>query len=69
MKINLTKLLESPTRIKMIGENNTNTPAEIISNENTSPNRTYSFELEKETFYLEEQQRIRYERAKTERNH
>jgi len=57
MKVNLTRLLESSTRVRRIkkDDEDTNSSALImVSNyENTSSDRAYSFELEKETFTLE----------------
>jgi len=45
MKINLTKLLEIPCRVKQsVQENNTATPLRI-KREDTSPYQAYSFEL------------------------
>lgn len=48
MKINLTKLLEIKSRVKIINPktNNTTTPS-MISKEATSADRAYSFELER----------------------
>ena len=48
MKINLTKLLESPTRVKWIKEPEPNTTAYYIEKEyqTTSPKSPYAFELE-----------------------
>ena len=57
MKINLTRLLESPTRVRWIkkdDEGNNASPLIVVTNyETTSSDRAYSFELEKETFNLE----------------
>ncbi len=57
MKVNLTRLLESSTRVRRIkkdDEDNNSSALIIVSNyENTSSDRAYSFELEKETFKLE----------------
>ena len=48
MKINLTKLLESPTRVKWIKEPEPNTTAYYIEKEyqSTASKTLYSFELE-----------------------
>ena len=57
MKINLTRLLESSTRVQRIkqdDEDNNASAAIVITNyESASSDRAYSFELEKETFNLE----------------
>jgi len=49
-KINLTRLLESSTRVRRINQedkDNTSAISEIINHESTSSDRAYSFELEK----------------------
>ena len=57
MKINLTKLLESSARVrqsKQEDEDNTASAFIVVTNyESASSDRAYSFELEKETFSLE----------------
>jgi hypothetical protein len=57
MKVNLTRLLESPTRIHEIKQddrdNRTSAVFVVTNNESTSSYKAYSFELEKEVFSLE----------------
>ena len=56
MKVNLTRLLESSTRVRRIKEDEDNSASAlivVINSESTSSDRAYSFELEKETFNLE----------------
>ncbi len=57
MKVNLTRLLESSTRVRRIKQedqyNNASAIIEVINYESASSDRAYSFELEKETFNLE----------------
>jgi hypothetical protein len=57
MKINLTKLLESPTRVVLIGQQpEQNITAYYVERENqsTATKSPYSFELEKDEFILED---------------
>lgn len=57
MKVNLTRLLESSTRVLPIKQddegNNASALIVVTDYESTSSDRAYSFELEKETFELE----------------
>jgi len=60
MKINLTRLLESPTRIREIKQDDrddrddrTSALFVVTNHESTSSDKAYSFELEKEVFSLE----------------
>jgi hypothetical protein len=59
MKVNLTRLLESPTRTRQPKEkedvvvNKTSALIVVTNYESTSSDRAYSFELEKEIFSLE----------------
>jgi len=60
MKVNLTRLLESPTRIReikkddrYINDSRTSAVFTVTNNESTSSDKAYSFELEKEVFSLE----------------
>ena len=57
MKVNLTRLLESSTRVRRIKQEDEDNSAsaiiEVINYESASSDRAYSFELEKETFNLE----------------
>jgi len=57
MKINLTKLLESPTRVlRLKGKPEPDTAAYYLERENqsTAPISPFSFGLEKDEFVLEE---------------
>jgi hypothetical protein len=56
MKVNLTKLLESPTRVFEVKKPQYDETGFFIKRENqsTSPEEPYSFELEKEKFILKE---------------
>ena len=57
MKVNLTKLLESPTRVlRLKGKPEPDTAAYFLEREYkaTSPHSTYAFELENDEFILEE---------------
>jgi hypothetical protein len=57
MKVNLTRLLESSTRIREIKQddrdNRTSALFVVTNHESTSSDKAYSFELEKEVFSLE----------------
>lgn len=57
MKVNLTRLLESSTRVRRIKQEDEDNSASatigVINYESASSDRAYSFELEKETFNLE----------------
>jgi len=57
MKVNLTRLLESPTRIRHSKQDDvaskTATLVVVTNYESTSSDRAYSFELENEMFSLE----------------
>ena len=57
VKVNLTRLLESPTRTRQSKEddvvNKTSALIVVTNYESTSSERAYSFELEKEMFILE----------------
>jgi hypothetical protein len=57
MKVNLTRLLESPKRIlrpqQAEGDKQTASLTVVTNSESTSADRAYSFELEKEKFSLE----------------
>lgn len=58
MKVNLTRLLESSTRVRWIkkkddDDNNASALFVVTNYESTSSDRAYSFELEKEKFMLE----------------
>ena len=57
MKVNLTRLLESPKRILRPQQDDVDkqtTALTVVTNyESTSSDRAYSFELEKEMFRLE----------------
>ena len=56
MKVNLTKLLESPTRVFEIKKPQYNETGFSLKkkNQSTSPETPYSFYLEKDEFILEE---------------
>jgi hypothetical protein len=56
MKVNLTRLLESPTRVFEVKKPQYDETGFFIKRENqsTSPEAPYSFELEKEKFILKE---------------
>jgi hypothetical protein len=57
MKVNLTRLLESSTRVRQIkqddDDNNASALIVVTNYESASSDRAYSFELEKEAFNLE----------------
>jgi hypothetical protein len=57
MKVNLTRLLEVPTRIRQTKQDNvdskTSTLFVVTNFESTSSDRAYSFDLENEMFSLE----------------
>ena len=59
MKVNLTKLLESPTRVFEVKKPQYDETGFFIKRENqsTSPETPYSFELEKDEFILEEEKK------------
>jgi hypothetical protein len=57
MKVNLTRLLESPTRVFEIKKPQYDETgfSSKEKNQSTSPEAPYSFELEKDEFILEEE--------------